>query len=61
MCECLKCENVQDNYPIKVIDVPSLSFMQDEVYHFEDGFHCTWTGNTSSTIEDLPNKRCRCI
>ena len=61
MCKCFECDNFQDNYPIKVIDIPSLSFMNDEVYHFESGFHSTWTGNTSSTIEDLPNKRCRCI
>ena len=23
MCKCLECETFQDNYPIKVIDIPS--------------------------------------
>lgn len=60
MCKCLECENFQDNYPIKVIDIPSLSFMEDEVYHFEDGFHCTWNGFTEANVEDLPKNGCRC-
>lgn len=60
MCRCLECENFQDNYPIKVIDIPSLSFVENEVYHFENGFKCTWTGNTSMTIEELPKSGCRC-
>ena len=60
MCKCLKCDNFQDDYPIKVIDVPSLSFMADEIYHFETGFHCTWNGFTECNVEDLPKNGCRC-
>ena len=41
-------------------DIPSLSFMEDEVYHFETGFHCTWNGFTEANVEDLPKNGCRC-
>ena len=58
--KCYSCDNFQDDYPIKVIDIPSLSFMDDEVYHFEDGFHCTWNGATESNVEDLAKNGCRC-
>ena len=57
---CLKCDNFQDNYPLKVIDVPSLSFANEEVYHFENGFKCSWNGTTALKIEDLPKGGCRC-
>ena len=60
MCKCFKCDNFQENYPIKVIDIPSLSFMDNEVYHFEDGFHSTWNGSTETDVEKLPNNGCRC-
>lgn len=60
MCRCLECDNFVDEYPLKVIDIPSLSYMDDEIYHFECGFKCTWTGNTSMTIEELPKSGCRC-
>ena len=60
MCKCFRCDNLQDGYPIKVIDIPSLSFMDDEVYHFEDGYHCTWSGATESNVEDLAKNGCRC-
>lgn len=60
MCKCFGCDNFQDDYPIKVIDIPSLSFMDNEVYHFEDGFKCTWNGSESINVEDLPKNGCRC-
>jgi hypothetical protein len=60
MCNCLECENLVDEYPLKVIDIPSMSFMDDEIYHFENGFKCTRTGNTAMTIEKLPIYGCRC-
>lgn len=61
MCKCFECDNLQDDYPIKVIDIPSLSFMDNEVYHFEDGFKCTWNGSEELNVENLPKNGCRCI
>lgn len=35
--------------------------MEDEIYHFETGFHCTWNGFTEANVEDLPKNGCKCI
>ena len=60
MMICFSCDNFVDGHPLKVIDIPSLSFMDTEVYHFEDGFKCTWNGFESINVEDLPKNGCRC-
>ena len=58
--DCRKCENLYPGYPIKVIDIPSLSFADTEVYHFEDGYKCTWNGMESLNLADLQKGSCRC-
>lgn len=57
---CDECDNFQEGYPIKVVDIPPINFMSEEVFHFEDGFKCTWNGNESLRIEDLSKGNCRC-
>lgn len=58
--ECRQCEMLQDDYPIKVVDKPSLNFMSNEEYHFEDGYHCNYNGITSNKLSDLQKGNCRC-
>ena len=57
MCKCLKCELLNDDEPIKVVDfeIP----LGNDVYHFEDGYRCLGTGATALTVEELAKTKCR--
>lgn len=57
---CFGCDNLLDDEPIKVIDFKANSPFSDDIYHFEDGFKCTWNGSESINVEDLPKNGCRC-
>ena len=57
--KCNECEMLMTAYPLKVIDQPSLSFADDEIYHFEDGYKCQYNGIESLKIEDLQKGNCR--
>lgn len=59
--DCYKCDNFRDDELIKVIDYASPSpFANDEIFHFEECFKCTWSGHISRNVEDLPTNGCRC-
>jgi len=54
---CRNCELLQDDYPIKVIDFASPSpFANEEIYHFEEAFHCNGNGVTSPNLSELQDK-----
>ena len=57
---CKDCDNFQDDIPIKVVDFPAKTFLDTEIYHFEDGFKCTWNSIESLDIKDLQKGTCRC-
>ena len=62
MCICFKCDNLVDDEPIKVIDFASTSpFSNDEIYHWETAYKCTYNGSTEINVEDLAKNGCRCI
>ena len=62
MCKCFKCDNLVDDEPIKVIDFASTSpFSNDEIYHWETAYKCTYNGSTEINVEDLAKNGCRCI
>ena len=50
---------LRENEPIKVIDWKSTSPFGEDLYHFEDGFRCTWNGEESLRKEDLMRCGCR--
>ena len=58
-CQCDDCEMLRENEPIKVIDWKSTSPFGEDLYHFEDGFRCTWNGEESLRKEDLMRCGCR--
>ena len=62
MCKCYGCDNFVDDEPIKVIDFASSSpFANDEIYHWETAYKCTFNGATEVNVTDLPRNGCRCI
>lgn len=58
---CKNCDNLQEDYPITVIDSPAVSIFDEDAYHFEMGYKCTWNGIASLSVEDLQNGNCRCL
>ena len=58
-CQCDDCEMLRENEPINVIDWKSTSPFGEDLYHFEDGFRCTWNGEESLRKEDLMRYGCR--
>lgn len=60
MCNCCYCEMLIDNEPVKVVDFKANSPFANDIFHFEDGFRCTYNGSVSTSIEDLPENGCRC-
>ena len=59
VCPCDECENLIVDEPIKVIDWKSSSPFGEDLYHFEDGYRCTWNGEESLRKEDLCRHGCR--
>ena len=57
---CRNCDNFVADEPIKVVDKPALFYANDEIWHWETGFKCTWNGIVSATIEGLHEGKCRC-
>lgn len=60
MCLCLNCEMLQIDVPIKVIDFKASSPFDEDISHFEYGYHCLYNGIESLNIKDLFNAPCRC-
>ena len=60
MCNCMYCESLIRDEPIKVVDFKANSPFFDDLYHFEDGYRCSWNGAESLELEDLPKNGCRC-
>ncbi len=54
--KCDDCENLMD-YPIYVLDKEIL--FGENLYHFEDGYKCTWNGAEGLTKEELIKAGCR--
>ena len=57
---CRNCDNLQTDYPIKVVDIPAVNVFDTESYHFENGYKCTWNAVESLNIDDLQQGNCRC-
>ena len=51
-CECKDCEMLIDEH-IKVVDKHYDNPFMNDLYHFEDGFKCLYTGIESLSINDL--------
>ena len=60
MCKCKRCERLISEEPIKVIDWKHKSPFVEDLYHFEDGYRCTYNGHESLNIEELEQFGC-CI
>lgn len=60
MCNCMNCESLIQDEPIKVVDFKASSPFDTDIYHFEDGYRCTWNGSESLDVRDLPKNGCRC-
>ena len=58
MCKCYKCEHLWDDEPIRVDDNHSSNPFVEGMYHFEQGFHCTFNGVSSLDINDLSKGSC---
>lgn len=57
---CHECENLLFGYPIKVVDYSECATpFSEEVYHFEDGYKCTWNGCEALTTAELRECGCR--
>lgn len=59
MCICKECENLILNEPIKIIDWKSKSPFGTDLYHFEDGYRCSYNGIESVELKDLKKGKCR--
>lgn len=61
MVNCNECEMLITGEPIKVIDKPAKHFLDNDIYHFENGYKCLYNAVESLNIEDLQKKgNCRC-
>ena len=38
MCNCMNCESLIQDEPIKVVDFKASSPFDTDIYHFEDGY-----------------------
>lgn len=56
---CEKCEMLQENVPIKVIDIETKSPFMEDIFHFEEGYRCMYNGEENLDIKKLNKKACR--